>query len=332
MVAFIFLVVFSLSANLPTISIRHTVSFSFLPCFFRSFLHSTPQTGEVILDVVAQFVFRPGSGQPTLLWLDSVHTARSTQQLDDHTPGELVDPNSEFVQLTHDGGEGRSGRSWTTFFPPKIGDLVGGAESLGLAGAEVSSAGQRSELLRTRTERFVLAKKKSRAENNNATEESSTVPAVSTVPTFPADANEAAGGTCSPAVGMGEQGGTHGISEDEETVVGHVRNNDSNDCGYQRGRHFNLPTESWAHRSAGRRGLYFCRAGGVGASGGQSLNEQWLRKRSTGTTMRRDCSRERLDLRSAAENQRPWTPPLTHTTKRGAGLPLSECGLVGVDG
>lgn len=274
---------------------------------------------------MAQFVFRPGSGQPTLLWLDAVHTVRSTQQLGDNTAAEIIDPDGEFLQLTRDLGEGKSGRSWTTFFPPKIGDLVSGGESLGFAEAGLTGDSQRPEFLRSRTGRSVVAVETEPREENNVTAEES-----SAVSIVPANANEAAGEISCPAAGMGEQGSRNGISGDEE--VGRVKNNDDPDGGYQRDRHFTLPTESWAHRSAGRRGLYLSRTGRVGAHADQSLNEQWPRKRSTGTTMRRDCRRERLDLRSAAENARPWTSPLTQAAKRATDLPGSECGPVGVNG
>lgn len=268
---------------------------------------------------MAQFVFRPRSGQPTLLWLDSVRTARSTQLFGDHdhAPGTIADPNGEFLQLARDLEEREPARSWTTFFPPKIGDLVGGGGSLGLAEAGgLSAESQRSEILRKQNERSFKTDMESRQEHNATVEEGTIVPA---------DANEATDGPFTSAGGAGEQGDDNGSGEE----VGHVRNNDSPDGGYnQRGGRFTLPTESWAQRSAGRRGLYYSGTGGVGARADQSLNEQWPRKRSTGSTMRRDCRRDRLDLRSAAENQQqhPWT-------KRGSGVPGSSgCGPVGVRG
>ena len=284
------------------------------------------QTGEIILEVVAQFIFRPGSGQPTLLWLDSVHTLRSTQQSGNTTPAEIVDPDGEFLRLTRDLGETKSGRSWTTFFPPKIGDLVSGSGSLGFAEAGLSgeSNQSRSEYIRSRTGRSVEAGMEPRAESNVTEGESSAAPVA------PSDANEAAGEVSCSADGTREAVADDGISGVEE--VGRVRNNGGPDGGYQRGLHFTLPTESWARRSAGRRGLYLSRTGGGGAPADQSLHEEWPRKRSTGTTMRRDCRRERLDLRSAAENALPWASPSTQAAKRGAGLPGSECGPVGVDG
>lgn len=285
----------------------------------------TAQTGEIILDVVAQFVFRPGSGQPTLLWLDSVHTVRSAQHFGDQTPREKVDPNNEFLQLTRDLEEGKSGRPWTTFFPPKIGDLVSGGVSLGKTEAGLSAESQRSEFLRRRNERSVKteagSREESREENGFNAGESGIVPIV--VPIVSAKANEATDGMFHPAGGMAEQDGSNGISGVEQ--VGRVRNNDGPNGGYERGEGFTLPTESWAHRSAGRRGLYFSRTGGRGVDADQTPNERWPRKRSTGTTMRRDCRRDRLDLRSAVENQ-------GRMTRRATSAPEPGCVKAGVRG
>lgn len=267
---------------------------------------------------MAQFIFKPGSGQPTLLWLDTVRTVRSTQQLGDHTPGEIGDPTSEFFQLTHDLGQGISGRSWTTFFPPKVADLMSGGGSPGLTEQGRAVGSRRSAVFRrTVDEHSLMAGGGAREENNVSAEE---ISIAAIVPTTPANATDAKSGTHTPADAMGEKNGSTGVSEEEE--VGRVRNND-----------INLPTESWAHRSAGRRGLYCSRTGGAGGRyADQSLNKQWPRKRSTGTTMRRDCNRGRLDLRNAAENQRPWTSPLTQATQTGTGLPEGGSGLVGVGG
>lgn len=275
---------------------------------------------------MAQFIFKPGSGQPTLLWLDSVQTVGSTQQLGDRTPGEVVDPASEFLKLTRGLGEEKSGRSWTTFFPPKIVDLNRGGGSLGLAAESVPSAESQRQRFCS-TNRSCKAEMESRETSNLVAGESGNVQAM---PAVPADATEGTDEIFSPVCGTSEQVGSDGISGGEE--VGHVRNNGL-DGGHKWGRHFTLPTESWAHRSAGRRGLYFSgTAGGLGARTDQSLTEQWPRKRSTGTTMRRDCRRERLDLRSAAENQRPWTSPSNQGSKRVVCPPGSGCSPGGVDG
>lgn len=291
-----------------------------------SLLRGTAQTGEVVLEVVAQFVFRPGSGQPTLVWLDSVQTVRSTQLSADHTPEAIVDTDGEFVQLTQDLDlEGHSGRSWTTFFPPKIGDLTNGGGSLGLTEAGRSSESQRSNVSPYRTERFFKSEMDSGLENNITAEESGAVPLA---PVGPANVNESKQGVLTPAGGMGEGGGDNGIAGDDK--LGHVRKNDGPDGGSDRGRNFTLPTESWAHRSAGPRGHYLSGTGGVGARADRSLHEKWPRKRSTGTTMRRDCIRGRLDLRNAAEHPIQWANHSTQATKTGA--PESEFDPVGVTG
>lgn len=104
-----------------------------------------------------------------------------------------------------------------------------------------------------------------------------------------------------------------GASGHEVDVVDSVK--DVND-GHERWGHFTLPTESWAHRSAGRRGLYFTHGAGAGRSAIASRG-RWPRKRSTGTSMRVD--KERPDLRLSSEAPRPSTAParLTEAMKHG---------------
>lgn len=298
------------------------------------------QTDEIILKVVAQFVFRPGSGQPTLLWLDSVHTVRSTAHYGDPTSTGIVDPHREFTKLTRELGEGSTSRYWTTFFPPKFADITSGGGAVKVvAGTCLSAESLRSDFLRKRLEQasfrqagvaFNDAPSRSPRENRDGPfdaqktllqEEGTVFPENGTVPTAP---NEAAGDFVALDGDPDEQGGDKIIPHDDGGEKRTSGNNDSNG-GHKRG-HFTLPTEAWALRSTAGRGLYFSRTGGAGGCGDRPVTEQWPRKRSTGTTMRPDGSWGRMDLRSALENQvRSWASP----TSQAAGTGRRTMGAVG---
>lgn len=317
--------------------------------------------------VVAQFAFKPGGGQPTLLWLDNVHTVRSTQLLSEHTPDKAaVDPNSEFMQLTRDLGEGSASRSWTTFFPPKMEEINrgGGSSGLLLPGTSLSAESLRSEFFRRRgvnsklsceagtTVGSVGARKQSadgaerfdeQTQNPEWREQEQQAATGGQAGTFPATAARVAT-ACRLLTNGAVPADDNRVLELEE----HRRREEGDDyyhndsggddpdhlAGYQQqqrgGRRFTLPTESWARRSAGSRGHYFSGTGepgaGAGAAAGteehadQSPQVRWPRKRSTGTSMRLDGP-GRLDLRSAAENQRqrPRTSPPTRSSRRAEG-------------
>lgn len=324
---------------------------------------------------MAQFAFSPGSGQPTLLWLDSVHTVRSTNnQCDDQSSvdHDILDPHSEFIQLTRELGEGSTSRSWTTFFPPKLAEIAsGGGGSSGAAvspGACLSAESQRSEFLRKRLgesssqQTGVPRKGEPRGGSFSHCHERN----------FQWDARNggqllllreeeegkiSGKGSCAPtaapnkancdilALGCGENGpdqadGENISPKDDQEEDDHARSNNNDQTGGHHQGHFALPTEAWAYRSTVGRGLYFSRTAG-GKTGDRSAgdrpmmttDQQWPRKRSTGTTMRRDGPWERMDLRSAAENQqRLRTSPLTmsQTMGTGSGERGATEGLLGV--
>lgn len=218
--------------------------------------------------MLAQYAFRPGSGQPTLLWLDSVTTqgsaAPSVQSLsqriavdekgtDDKSQGQL----DQLREETND-------RSWTTFFPPKLSELVSGG-SVKLAGRSTrqngSSFNEKSSNLASKALHASVSGSQPQAKR--------------------------------PMNGDDDhhQRGLEGGSIIEIDALRRRA------CGPHR-QTFTLPTESWAIRSSGCRGLYF--------SGGKrgAMSERWPRKRSTGTTMRIDDRRP--DLRSDFSSDGPW--------------------------
>lgn len=301
------------------------------------------QTDEILLKVVAQFIFRPGSGQPTLLWLDSVHTVRSTNQYDDHTSVGIVDPQGEFMQFTRELGEGSTSRSWTTFFPPKIADITSGRGSLGVvAGACLSAESQRSEFLRKKLEggsfeqagmAFNGVTRGPPCEINGLVDgqqrgilrgEDKSLPENGCAPAAP---NEVRDGVMVLVGDPDEQGGDKIIPKDDKRDD-RIRGKNGSAGNLQR-EHFTLPTEAWAHRSTVGRGLYFSRTGGAGGYGDRPLTEQWPRKRSTGTTMRPDGPWNRMDLRSAAENNhRPWSSPMDHPVGTGNGMAGGPVGVL----
>lgn len=271
------------------------------------------QTGEVLLRVVAQFAFRPGCGQPTLLWLDSVSTLRSTQKQVRGTDDATVDENGAFMQLTTELGE--ANRGWTTFFPPKLADLTGGASS-SAAGTGVSvSVGQRASSSIHGTDALATREQIS----------SGLLGSITGAVPFPAaaggQAEEPARGTAPTVVPAMDKGGEE-LSAPYDAAISLFHNSGTiGDGGSIPGakagtsnarsagragqrQHFTLSTESWARRSAGWRGLYFVRERGDGRAERPS-SEQWPRKKSTGTTMRSDGRRP--GLRTASEAQRPWT-------------------------
>lgn len=286
-----------------------------------------PQTEEVLLRVVAQYIFLPGSGQPTLLWLDSVETLSSTQQDDPTTEDEAeADGNEAFMQLTRELGE--VSRGWTTFFPPKMGDLtdggsiMGGGLSLSLNPRAGCSARETNGSLQV----DVSSKGGSRLSRYPAAiglTDGSTVGTTAATPLSPeerqsvGDVHEAEDGFLA-IDRISDKGVITGEKEVDLTAPSAGRA-----AGDRRG-HFTLPTESWARRSAGWRGLYFSGGGGDGGAERPS-SEQWPRRRSTGTTMRRDGRRP--DLRSASETRRPWTAPARVLEEAGDGAQEGNWGV-----
>lgn len=246
---------------------------------------------------------------------------RSTQQqFNDENPVKDIDPETEFMQLTHELGE--ISRSWTTFFPPKVADLTGGASLSGRAGVNLSAESRRPDFISNKmgcsfaveinAKTHTLHASAGTCGETNASDgtlrdrcdaENNDVP----------DARDAANdGGIGVAGGMGNQGVNATPAGEEEGRLAVYNDEPSNGYyparGNQRGN-FTLPTESWAYRSAESRGHYFTLTGDEGGRAERSLNERWPRKRSTGTTMRTGDCRNRSDLRSASENRRPWTSP-----------------------
>lgn len=288
-----------------------------------SHLLLTVQTGEILLTVVAQFVFRPGTGQPTLLWLDSVRTVNSKQQLSDHAWVDFDDdPNSKFMRLTQELGEGH--RSWTTFFPPKIGDIVSGRTGTsGILGASLSGGSTRSDhphnKRTTSASPAICYRSDEVSPRNNSGESNLYCVALD-------ETRDGVFGAAATA-GMGECGG--GVVARDQGPEG--KPHYYGFCPAGRYRHngdahkenFTLPTEAWVHRSdrPRRDRSSSSEAKGEGTEE-QSMKEQWTRKRSTGTTMRttiwRDGFRNRSEyLRSVADHQRPRTCPVSRTGGNG---------------
>lgn len=270
---------------------------------------------------MAQLAFRAGSGQPTLLWLDSVVTLRSTQQADPakHDEREDINADQAFMQLTHELGE--VDHDWSTYFPPKIGDLVGVTATaargtiIEKARDGITGAGSMPLIGSLKGGKTVRARPRALDGNTPSMpgagmdddERSSFAP-----PNHRGEEISANVGALLPADDSDDK-----LVKGEGNVLREGNENVSNTVGILGNReHFALPTESWAYRSAGWRGLYFSgegrgQGGGGGAGGGRRgerpSSEQWPRKRSTGTTMRGDDRRP--DLRQASEAARPWTAP-----------------------
>lgn len=260
------------------------------------------QTSEVLLGFVAQYVFPPGSGQPTLIWLDSVTTLRCARGERHEMDGKDIEKggteDGTLAELTRNWCEVDS--PWTTYFPAKFGDLggAGGSTEEGFSSFETrgnvglsrwrSKGGDSSGNLRVLDKTSPMASGHGQYTDQKA-------------PQSVADdvANTQCEEPCCDPFNSGKYGARSG--------------------------HFTLPTESWANRSAGLRGLYFNR-GGTGVCANLSGCDEWPRKRSTGTAMR--IGELRPDLRRASENARPATAParITEAMKQGmrgtASLPM----------
>lgn len=266
------------------------------------------QTEETIMRVSVQYVFRPGTGRPTLFWLDSVRTLLSTEGDDrNEEGGEEAAEEEEFVQLTRELRE--PSRDWTTFFPPKMFDIASG----GSAGGANMPAWQRS----CNSSRVAIAIPFP-AEDGIPQDPSDFFPGTATFPLVN-DHVEAQPTQDSVPVPLppehdvvvktpsDEWGSEYGTKAEEG---GSSRPNKAGLlmqraelAGGQRQR-FALPTSSWARRSDGWRGLYSSRGWGSGCPD-RPATERWPRKRSTGTMMRLDGRRP--DLRHAFEERRPST-------------------------
>lgn len=250
-----------------------------------------------------------------------------------------IDPDSEFMQLTHELGE-RS-RSWTTFFPPKIGNLAGGNGLSGLAGVNLSAGSRRSDFVRKKTkgsfQREMNAKTHTPqagmcdpfdasdlALRDQCDAENKAIPDIPDAAT-----DKEFGG----AGAMGDQGVGSTPAVKEEGILAMYNDKRLNSYFPARGGqwgHFTLPTESWVRRSSESRGHYRTLTVDEGGRAERSLNERWPRKRSTGTTMRGNGSLQRSDLRGASENRRPCTSPAGQT--RGLEGCTQGAGRVGSDG
>lgn len=226
------------------------------------------------------------------------------------------------MRLTQELGEGS--RSWTTFFPPKIGDIVSGRTGTsGMMGASLSggSACTRSEFSHnkgaTSASPATCNRSNEISPGNNSGDSSLLCVALD-------EARDGVLGSAATA-GMGEYGGGV-ISQDQNPEreshdgllypAGRCRH-----TGDAQKENFTLPTEAWVHRSTRPRRDCSSEAKGEGTAE-NSLEEYWPRKRSTGTTMRttiwRDGFRNRSEyLRSVADHQRPWTCPVTRTGGKG---------------
>lgn len=324
---------------LPSSSSRLTVQA--LP---RNVPLNITQTDEVILRVVAQYVFVPGNGQPTLLWLDSVETGVSSTQrtgliADDESD---LDANGSFMQLTPELVE--TNRSWTTFFPPKMADIASG--KLAAGSGQVVGPSPRSRAFSEKHNDFDdNGEGASQASQADARSTSSATSGLS-VPNGVLCNPNAAGTIATPlspenhAMGVTFESQPLGVTfarpHDRTPTAfpgaGHrldeIRWRQGQDGGFPaanyaggRGRscrdNFTLPTESWSRRSSRWAGLDGWGKGGRGDA--RSGNKQWVRRRSTGTTMRLDD--RRLDLRHGSESHRPQTapPPRALGEARGGG-------------
>lgn len=216
---------------------------------------------------------------------------------------------------------------WTTYFPKKVSELGAGWDSA----AVVSKVADRLDV--------PVLQHELHDESIAAT---STIPSVTVGsslpkngsvgipetldgPRFPAEPVERLGLQTAQEIAL--RGGAYSRAEAfvsghrDQTVDEHTDLDPVDDQSMSAGhvglrQHFTLPTESWANRSSGQRGLYFNH--GAGASREASASrDRWPRKRSSGTTMRVDD--DRPDLRLFSEYPRPSTAParITEAMKHG---------------
>lgn len=223
------------------------------------------------------------------------------------------------MRLTQELGEGI--RSWTTFFPPKIGDIVSRRTGTsGIIGASLSGGSTRSEYPHNKRTTSASPATCHRSNEvlpgNNRRERSSSCVALD-------EARDRVFGSAATA-GMGDFGGGV-ISQDQdpesEPHSGFCPAGRYRHTGDTKKENFTLPTEAWVHRSARPRRDRSSETKGEGTEE-LSLKEHWPRRRSTGTTMRttiwRDGFRNRSEyLRSVADHQRPWTCPVSRTGGKG---------------
>ena len=247
--------------------------------------------------MVAQYAFRPGSGQPTLLWLDSVtcqHREQLPQRSAQEGDGGGTSRSHSPADLTH-GLRQEIERPWSTFFPPKLSDLAsGGSAASFLAGRPVSRCRQDdSSQIIGRS----LYGESSRPASKALHASAPTLLATET-PLLQTETRPLELGLIPDSEAPWEAADDHQKSDGWAggVTVDHAFGRAGGQC-----QHFSLPTESWAYRSSGERGLYFS------GRGERLPTERWPRRRSTGTTMRIDGRRP--DLRTVSETQRPWTVP-----------------------
>lgn len=285
--------------------------------------------------MLAQYAFRPGSGQPTLLWLDSVTTQRScgtsvrslSQRTAINETG-IEDKSSVFLhgQLR----EETNNRSWTTFFPPKLSELASSG-SVKLAGhSALQQYGEQNGSYQTTSSSFY--EKSSKLASKALYASASALLATSMASQAQANPLEHrilnAGFVTETERSEDDNHHQSGLEVDSTIEMDALR---QRVCGQHR-QNFTLPTESWAIRSSGWRGLYFSGVGG-GTRGGKRavMRERWPRKRSTGTTMRIDDRRP--DLRSAfsSDVRWPWTGLPSQPSKKGPGGGTTT-GVLGLGG
>lgn len=288
---------------------------------------------------MAQYAFVPGSGQPTLLWLDSVETGGSTHKQDVnltlHDYQCNLDANAAFTQLTRELAE--TSREWSTFFPPKMADIAGGKLAAGsglgaspsprsyaLSENDSDASSQAEEILSSIAESGLakgvvpngsLYNKPNEPNEPNATTMGE-VPLSSEQHrpmgvTFASSCHRAPTGF--PAAGSVAE--RNGSLRGRRPEVGYTAMNVGIGGGGGGGGvgvcrdNFTLPTESWARRSSRWRGLDISGTGEGGKCGARLSNKEWVRRRSMGTTMRFDDRRP--DLRRGSESHRPQTAPLS---------------------
>lgn len=259
------------------------------------------------MQVVAQFAFRPGSGQPTLLWLESATTLHSTHP-------QLI-PDGSGNDLEHGGDQtrkwGEEDTRWTTYFPMKLCELGAAAIPSAVASGLVDrlAASMSGNGLRDASHAETTGPTAPEQLASSVKYASTGTPSAIDDRCVPGESMDSAGlqgvpltqtseGVAGDEFSPGQEEGEHAHS-----VAGH-----SGDAGHAAvsHRHYALPTESWATRFAGLRGLYFTHGAGAGR-GALASRDRWPRKRSTGTTMRIDD--ERPDLRRSSESPRPSTAP-----------------------
>lgn len=241
--------------------------------------------------------------------MELVSTLRSTQ----HTRRPYNDAKEGvdefFLQLTLELRE--MGRSWTTFFPPKLSELASG----GLAGGTGSSESQRfggSVQITDTSVQQVGANSKTTSKLLFGTsvlgEEQSGGVVPEALPTEDHRTRNIFSTLHVAAEDVVASNRVNRLDSTSNPAVEEEAGPTEHSPGRVSGRreHFTLPTESWAHRSAGWRGFYYAGLGDDGRAE-RPTSEQWPRKRSTGTTMRLDGRRP--DLRHSPEAQRPWTAP-----------------------